>query len=106
MALVTIKAEWLDMSELFEFCADRRAASPHYVNVCDRRVYDSYIAARKHNLRYNRKTNIMRDDRLGVLEHPSVPSEWDECDSDEARENLMREIWCAAVGQFNRESIQ
>lgn len=106
MPLQTLNVrDHLDLESLFAFCADRRVQSPHYVNVDDGRIYSAYLEARKDNLRYNRKTNVMRDDRLGVLARPSDPSEWEEATVDETREYLCREIWCSAVAQFNREHM-
>lgn len=95
----------ISLERLFDFCAERRHASPQYQRVDNAAVYDAYTTARRHNLRFNRKTNVLRDDRLGVLARPSNPSEWPEADLDEAREQIMREVWCSAVGAFNRANM-
>lgn len=101
MTLQTITLDHCGLERIFAHCAARRAKSPQYVNVDDRAVYESYKRARAHNLRYNRKTNILRDNRLGVLARPSDPSDWPEASLEEAREYLCDEIWCDAVRAFN-----
>jgi len=77
-----------------------------YINVQADRVLDAYNAARNRNLRYNRVTNIMRDDRLGILSRPSDPSQWEKASLNDTREYLAREVWCNAVAQYNREVAQ
>lgn len=98
-------SDHVSIEQIFSFCSERRIASPHYANVCDKRVFDAYQKARKYNLRYNRKTNILRDNRLGVLSRPSSPSDWPEATPDETREYLCREVWCDAVAQYNRDHM-
>lgn len=106
MTLQTIKlADHISLGALFDHCEKRRAAAPKYAAICDGRILDAYNAARKANLRFNRKTNILRDNAIGVLSRPVTPSEWPEATRDEVREALMDEVWCQAVSAFNREQM-
>ena len=91
----------LSLDSLFEYCEDRRIKSPHYNKVDNDLVYTAYIKAKAQNLRYDRKRNIMRDDRLGVLSRPSNPSEWQEASFHEALTYLMRHLWAKAVREYN-----
>lgn len=100
---ITLK-NMVAIQDVFDHCAKRRESS-RYINICDRRVYDAYQKCRGYNLRYNRKTNIMRDDRLGILSRPSVPSEWKEASVEEAQYYLCQEVWCNAVSQYNRDTM-
>ena len=101
LRVISVANNAIDVDSLFEYCAARRRANPHYVNVDDGLVYESYKIACSHNLRYDRKTNILRDDKIGEWARPSNPAEWEEATLDEAREALMRHIWCKAVRQYN-----
>ena len=53
------------------------------------------------DLRYNTKSNIIRDSRTGVLSRPSNPSEWEECSREDALFYLAREVWCNAIRKAN-----
>lgn len=107
MTLQTIKlADHVSLGALFDHCEKRRTAAPRYEMICNRRILDAYNAARKENLRFHRKTNILRNNRLGILSRPVTPYEWPEATRDEAREALMDEVWCQAVSAFNREQME
>ena len=98
----TIKAEFIAPRNLFDFAANmRRYSEGKYNKVSDLMVYDAWISAKRQNLRYNRKTNIMLDDRLGVIERPVDSDGMPTCSRDEAQSNLMREIWGAACADYN-----
>lgn len=74
-----------------------------YLEINEADVLDSYYKARDQNLRYNRKTNILRDNRLGILSEPSNRSEWSIATVDEAIDAISHEIWCNAVSTYNRK---
>jgi hypothetical protein len=97
-----------DMGSILEMSFDIAKAARdagRYTQICDGKVYDAYLRAVENNLRYDRKTNVMRDNRLGELSRPSNPSEWSEATANEAREYMARQVWCDAVRVFNVENM-
>ena len=63
----------------------------------------AYREAIIHNLRVDRRTWIMRDNRIGILSQPVNLSEWPECTPEDARDSLAWEVWCSAVQLYNLE---
>lgn len=91
----------VDFNDLWQFCLDRVARNGEYRNALPY-VAPAFFAARRANLRYDRRTHILRDDRLGELSRPSKPSEWpQEADPEETQEALCRSVWCDAVRARN-----
>lgn len=101
MPLQTFNLDCVSIEEIFNHAEVWRARSTQYIKIDNGMVYDSYRRARANGLRFNRKTNVMRDNRLGILSRPTNPSEWDEATPEEAREQLCHEIWCDAVRAYN-----
>ena len=88
-------------NDLWAFCLDRVARNDSYRDALPH-VASAYFAAKRHGLRYDRRTHILRDDRLGELSRPSSPSEWPaEADLAETQEALCRSVWCDAVRARN-----
>lgn len=95
-----ISARWIPFDDVWAFCEDAADRNPHYLGALDH-VADSYFAAIRANLRYNRKSNVMRDDS-GILARPSEPSLWSEATLTESYEHMTRKIWSGAVRRLNR----
>ena len=103
--IISINDDMGDILDLaLEYYASAKAKG-QYLALTGNDLIDAYNACRAHNLRYDRVSNILRDDRLGVLSRPSNPSEWQEATLSEARDWIAREVWCKAVGDFNRRKL-
>lgn len=59
----------------------------------------------QNRLRYNTVSNVMRDDRLGVLSRPSNPAEWPEYSREDALFDMARSVWCDCVREHNLETM-
>lgn len=102
MPLQTINLDCVSWERIWNYSQERCARFPHYRGA-QANLYDAYQAARRNKLRFNRKTHVLRDDRLGVISRPKDPMGLAEASVDAARLELISRIWCDAVRAHNKE---
>ena len=91
-------------SDVIQYAAARVEKNPEYRRAYPIFLWKAYCLSESYRARIDRKTWVMRDDRIGELSRPVSVTDWPECTPDDARESLARHVWAMAVKFQNLES--
>ena len=91
-------------SDVIQYAAARVEKNPAYRRAYDVFLWKAYCIAESYRARIDRKTWVMRDDRIGELSRPVSVTDWPECTPEDARESLARHVWAKAVKLQNLEA--
>ena len=91
-------------SDVIQYAAARVEKNPEYRRAYNVFLWKAYCLSESQRVRIDRKTWVMRDDRIGELSRPVSVTDWPECTPEDARESLACHIWAKAVKFQNLEA--
>lgn len=101
----TIDLSGVGFDAVWGYAMESAAKNPEY-KAALYQVASAFFAAKRQNLRFNRKTWVLRDDQSGELSRPSERSEFPtEATLEDATHDLAKSVWCDAVRAHNLANV-